>query len=213
MNQETPGPHQHLDLACMDEQGSMSEDILIADLWTQYFDTHTRIHEMVRRRSATHRCIPVPEISRQYTSDQHFAHFCKSKSVVSNDKAVVSIHSYRSSFSKGLPPSPDSSKRTRTAGGGSNGRRSTLAYLIRLSYQCKHELRKYDTLTFDQIQPFGVLGARNVWYVQRIGRTQRALGLRWGTDVHDSTQNNWYQLSGGNGDSLTNPLETIAELR
>lgn len=65
--------------------------------------------------------------------------------------------------------------------------------------------------TFDQIRPFGALGARNVWCVQRTGQTQKTSGHQWCAVVHDSAQN-WDQLSGGDGDSLLNPWETIDEL-
>ena len=57
------------------------------------------------------------------------------KSVINIKWSGCSIYSYNSSLSKGISPSPDSSKRRRTIGGGSSGRRSTFAYLARLSRQ------------------------------------------------------------------------------
>ena len=134
------------------------------------------------------------------------------KSAINIKWCGCSIYSYNSSLSKGLPPSPDSSKRRRITGGGSSGRRSTFAYLARLSRQWKHTSRR-GTPTFDQILLFGVLGVRNVWCVQQTGRTQRTPGRQWlGAPVHDSAQN-WDQPSGADGDSLSNPWESILELR
>lgn len=187
----------------------MSEDILIVYLQILRLDSRTKIQEIPgRRRSVARRGIPAPEISRQYTSNQHFVHFCKPKSVVNNKWWNYLTYSYKSSLS----PSLDSSKRRSTAGGGSNGRRSTFAYLPCLSHQWKHKERKY-TLTFDQIQPFGVRGARNVWCVQRTGQIQMTSGRQLRAPVRDSTQNDWDQLFGGYGDSLLNPWEkTFAEL-
>ena len=63
--------------SCTDEQESMSENILIVYLQIQRLDTHAEKQE--RRRSAAHRCSLAPGISQQYTSNQHFAHFCKSE--------------------------------------------------------------------------------------------------------------------------------------